>query len=92
MTIRTILLCFLCNRPYDVPVELFGGALGNPRYWCRDCLRPRNFSKRIRERMAALESQSEPLLGANAELWNALSRQLAFEEAFEDRMAETFAA
>ena len=93
MTIRTILLCWLCNRATDLTVDLYSGAtLGAPRFWCRDCLRPRNFSKRLRERMAVLESQSPMLLGQDAELWNALSKLLAFEQAFEEDRAEALAA
>jgi len=81
MTIRTILLCWLCGRASDLKVELFTGAsLGSPRWWCRDCTKPRIFARRLRERIAFLEAQSEPLLGANAELFKALSWLLAAEE------------
>lgn len=81
MTIRTILCCWLCNRPTDLTVDLFpGSTLGSPRLWCRRCTSPRNFAKRLRERIAALEAQG-PLLDANAELFNALSWLLANEEA-----------
>ncbi len=81
MTIRTILLCWLCNRATDLTVDLYSGAtLGAPRYWCRDCLRPRNFSKRLRERIAIEEAEDS----LNAGLWNAL--------AFEEGRAEGLAA
>ena len=93
MTIRTILCCWLCRKPFDLRVELYPGAeLGAARYWCRECTRPRFFSKRLRERMAALEAESTTLLGEDAELWNALGKVLAFEEAFEENRAETLAA
>src|SRR5258708_19712956 len=53
VTIRTILLCWLCRKPFDLSVELFDGAgIGQPRYWCRTCTRPRFFSKRLREPLA----------------------------------------
>jgi hypothetical protein len=88
---RVILLCWLCNRPHDLAVELFpGSTLGSPRYWCRDCLRPRNFSKRLRERMAVLESAR--LLGGDAELFGALTRLLSIEQAIEEDRADALAA
>ena len=88
MTIRTILLCWLCNRATDLTVDLYSGAtLGAPRYWCRDCLRPRNFSKRLRSRIAQEEARD----ALDVTVWNALQKLLAIEEAFEDR-AESLAA
>jgi hypothetical protein len=74
MTIRTILLCWLCGRATDLKVELFtGSSLGSPRYWCSRCTSsPRIFARRLRERLETLEAQGT-LLGADAELFNALS-------------------
>src|SRR5256885_11606846 len=80
VTIRTLLLCWLCGRATDLTVTLFPGAtLGAPRFWCSRCTSPRNFARRLRERIAALEAQGEPLLDANAQLWNSLSYLLAAE-------------
>jgi len=42
--------------------------------------------------MAALEAQSPILLGQDAELWNTLSKLLAFEQAFEEERAGALAA
>ena len=89
VTVRTILICHLCSRPYDLVVNFFPDAtLGSPRYWCRDCLRPRNFSKRLRQRIAAEEAEDS----LNAGLWDALSKLLAIETAFEEGRAESLAA
>jgi hypothetical protein len=90
--LRTILLCFLCGRPQHLVVSLYPGAsLGSPRFWCADCLRPRNFSKRLRERLALLESQGTPL-GDDALLFNALGKLLSIEQAFEEDRARVLAA
>jgi hypothetical protein len=81
LTVQTILLCFLCGRPHALVVSLFHDAsLGAPRYWCSRCTSPRTFAKRLRERLAKLESQGAPLLGDYAEVWNALAKLLAIEE------------
>jgi hypothetical protein len=81
LTVRTILLCFLCEQPQNLVVSLFHGAtLGAPRFWCSRCTSRRTFAKRLRERLAKLESQGTPLLGDDAELWNALTKLLAIEE------------
>ena len=80
LTVQTILLCFLCGRPHALVVSLFHDAsLGAARFWCRGCTSRRNFARRLRERLASLESQGTPL-GDDAELWNALTKLLAIEE------------
>lgn len=68
-----------------------GATLGSPRFWCATCLRPRNFAKRLRERMVALEEQHEQLMGEGAELWNILSKLLAGELEIQDGRAESLA-
>lgn len=77
MTIRTILLCWLCGRATDLQVDLFPGAtLGSPRLWCRRCTSPRTFARRLRERIAEIESHGTPLPG---ELSTLLATELATE-------------
>lgn len=86
MTIRTILLCWLCSKPYDLSVDLFDGAgIGQPRYWCRACTRPRSLSKRLRQRLADDEA-----LGDDDR--NALQKLLAVEDEFEGRREMALAA
>jgi hypothetical protein len=89
MTIRCILLCWLCNKPFDVPVDLFAGTqLGNPRFWCRHCTSPRFFSKRLRERIARNALCAEEGAG----LFDALNKLLVLEQSIEEARAETLAA
>jgi hypothetical protein len=93
MTIRTILLCWLCGRATDLQVELYpGAALGSPRYWCSRCTSPRTFAKRLRERLASLESENTTMPEADVHLWNDLSMLLAYEVAFEGHREAALAA
>lgn len=86
---QTILLCWMCRKPYRLTIDLFQGAdMGSPRYWCRDCTRPRLFSKRLRERM--VEEETQAALGVDA--WNALTKMIATEHAIEEDRAEALAA
>ena len=87
MTIRVLFLCYLCSRPYDVPVNLFGGAeLGSPKFYCRDCTRPRIFRQRLQQRLADDEAR---FAGGDGDI---LRQLIATELAVEEDRAERLAA
>lgn len=87
MTIRTILLCWLCRKPFDLTVDLFPGAtLGSPRLWCKACTRPRFFSKRLQERLA----EDETHLTADDDTM--LREMIAVEIAVEGQREQALAA
>ena len=89
MTIRCIFQCWLCDKPFDISVDLFAGTqLGSPRFWCRHCTSPRVFSKRLRERIARNALCAEEGAG----LFSALHKLLSIEQSIEEARAETLAA
>ena len=68
-------------------MNLFGGAeLGSPKFYCRDCTRPRVFRQRLQQRLSADEAR---LAGGDGDM---LRKLILAEQAFEEDRAEKLAA